>query len=169
VSSEAEGDCDCPAPTKEASEPLPREVWVLIAANVVVALGYGVVAPVLPQYARHFGVSISAATFVITAFALMRLVAAPPRTARAAVGGAAGLHQRTVDRGVVHWGVCVCANVLATAALPFARRARIGDVHGIVAGPDDPDLATGCARAVSRACSRRASLSARSAARCWAA
>ena len=50
---------------------------MLIAANVVVALGYGVVSPVLPQYARNFGVSISAATFVITAFALMRLVSAP--------------------------------------------------------------------------------------------
>ena len=64
--------------TSESKHPLPREVWLLIAANVVVALGYGVVAPVLPQYARHFGDSISAATFVITAFALMRLVAAPP-------------------------------------------------------------------------------------------
>ena len=57
---------------------LPREVWSLIGANAVIALGYGVVAPVLPQLARHFGVSISAATFVITAFAVMRLLAAPP-------------------------------------------------------------------------------------------
>ena len=32
----------------------------LIAANVVIALGYGVVSPVLPfTYARHFGVSIA--------------------------------------------------------------------------------------------------------------
>lgn len=59
-------------------EQLPREVWALIGANAVVALGYGVVAPVLPQLARAFGVSISAATFVITAFAVMRLLAAPP-------------------------------------------------------------------------------------------
>ncbi len=50
---------------------------MLITANAVIALGYGVVSPVLPQYARNFGVSISAATFVITAFALMRLCAAP--------------------------------------------------------------------------------------------
>ena len=56
---------------------LPREVWVLITANAVIALGYGVVSPVLPQYARNFGVSISAATFVITAFAVMRLCFAP--------------------------------------------------------------------------------------------
>ena len=68
MSSVAEGDCSAPGRSK-----LPGEVWVLIAANAVIALGYGVVAPVLPAYARHFGVSISAATFVITAFALMRL------------------------------------------------------------------------------------------------
>ena len=64
--------------TSTTKPALPREVWLLVFANVVVALGYGVVAPVLPQYARHFGVSISAATFVITAFAVMRLVGAPP-------------------------------------------------------------------------------------------
>lgn len=67
-----------PAASAEAKQRLPHEVWVLVVANVVVALGYGVVAPVLPQYARHFGVSISAATFVITAFAVMRLIGAPP-------------------------------------------------------------------------------------------
>ena len=68
MSSDAEADCSKSAPQKPK---LPSEVWVLITANVVIALGYGVVAPVLPQYARNFGVSISAATFVITAFALM--------------------------------------------------------------------------------------------------
>src|ERR1700752_1753152 len=73
MSSVAEGDCSAPT----AKPRLPREVWVLIASNAVIALGYGVVSPVLPQYARNFGVSISAATFVITAFALMRLLFAP--------------------------------------------------------------------------------------------
>src|SRR6201999_3577231 len=73
VSSVAEGDCTA----DEANPKLPSEVWVLITANVVIALGYGVVSPVLPQYARDFGVSISAATFVITAFSLMRLVSGP--------------------------------------------------------------------------------------------
>lgn len=56
---------------------LPSEIWVLISANVIIALGYGVVSPVLPSYARHFGVSIGATTFVVTAFALMRLAFAP--------------------------------------------------------------------------------------------
>jgi len=57
---------------------LPREAWVLIGANVVSALGYGVVSPVLPAYARTFGVSMSAVTFAITMFSVMRLCFAPP-------------------------------------------------------------------------------------------
>lgn len=50
---------------------------MLLVANVLIALGYGVVSPVLPVYARHFGVSISATTFLITAFAITRLIFAP--------------------------------------------------------------------------------------------
>ncbi len=63
---------------------------MLVAANFVVALGYGVVAPVLPQYARHFGVSIAAATFVITAFAVMRLVVARRPASWSSDWGSAG-------------------------------------------------------------------------------
>jgi ACDE family multidrug resistance protein len=57
---------------------LPREAWVLIAANAVAALGYGVVSPVLPAFARTFGVSLGAVTFSITIFSVMRLFSAPP-------------------------------------------------------------------------------------------
>ncbi len=57
---------------------LPREIWVLSSANIVIALGYGVISPVLPAYARTFGVSIGAVTFAITMFSLMRLCFAPP-------------------------------------------------------------------------------------------
>jgi MFS family permease len=106
VSSEAEGDCSV-----DTEKPkLPREVWLLVAANVVVALGYGVVAPVLPQYARHFGVSISAATFIITAFAMMRLVSAPP---------AGLLVQRLGERRVYISGLVIVA--LSTGACAFAQ------------------------------------------------
>ncbi len=106
MSSPAEGDCS----TVTDKPKLPREVWLLVGANVVVAFGYGVVAPVLPQYARHFGVSISAATFVITAFALMRLVAAPP---------AGLLVQRLGERRVYISGLLIVA--LSTAACAFAQ------------------------------------------------
>lgn len=89
---------------------LPPEVWILVAANAVIALGYGVVAPVLPQYARNFGVSISAATFVITAFALMRLCSAP----------ASGLLvQRVGERRVYLSGLLVVA--LSTGVCAFAQ------------------------------------------------
>lgn len=56
---------------------LPFEVWALVAGAFTVALGYGVVAPVIPQYAREFGVSNFAASAIVSAFALMRLVGAP--------------------------------------------------------------------------------------------
>jgi MFS transporter, ACDE family, multidrug resistance protein len=51
---------------------------VLIGANAVAALGYGVVSPVLPAFARTFGVSMGAVTFSITIFSVMRLCFAPP-------------------------------------------------------------------------------------------
>ncbi|HEX7826336.1 MAG TPA: MFS transporter, partial [Mycobacterium sp.] len=104
MSSVAEGDCKTHKPK------LPSEVWVLITANVVIALGYGVVAPVLPQYARNFGVSIAAATFVITAFALMRLCAAP----------ASGLLvQRLGERRIYLTGLVIVA--VSTGACAFAQ------------------------------------------------
>lgn len=103
MSSAGESDC-----TTRSKPRLPREVWVLVAANFVVALGYGVVAPVLPQYARHFGVSIAAATFVITAFAVMRLVGAPP---------AGFLVQRLGERRVYISGLIIVAVSTAACAL----------------------------------------------------
>lgn len=108
MSSVAEGDCSA---RDDAAEPkLPREVWVLISANFVIALGYGVVAPVLPAYARHFGVSISAATFVITAFSLMRLCAAP----------ASGIFvQKVGERRVYLTGLLIVA--VSTGACAFAQ------------------------------------------------
>ncbi|MEO6885714.1 MAG: MFS transporter [Jatrophihabitantaceae bacterium] len=62
-----------PHPMRE----LPAEVRALIVVAFMVALGYGVVAPAIPLFAREFGVSKTAAAAVISAFALMRLVTAP--------------------------------------------------------------------------------------------
>ena len=56
---------------------LPKEVLALTGVGFLVALGFGVVAPALPLFARHFGVSKTAAGAVISAFALMRLLTAP--------------------------------------------------------------------------------------------
>ncbi len=62
---------------KAAPARLPFEVWALVAGGFTVALGYGVVAPAIPQFALEFGVSNLAASAIVSAFALMRLVAAP--------------------------------------------------------------------------------------------
>ena len=53
---------------------MPRETWVLSLIAFCVALGYGIVAPAVPLFARQFGVSSTAAGAVVSAFALMRLV-----------------------------------------------------------------------------------------------
>jgi MFS family permease len=58
-------------------ERLPGEVWVLVAANFVIAAGFGLVAPALPTFARSFHVSVTAAAVVVSAFAVARLVFAP--------------------------------------------------------------------------------------------
>jgi MFS transporter, DHA1 family, multidrug resistance protein len=57
---------------------LPREVPVLTAISFTVALGFGIVAPAIPAFARQFGVSTAAAATVISAFALVRVVGALP-------------------------------------------------------------------------------------------
>ena len=56
---------------------LPAEVRALVGVAFLVALGFGLVAPALPLFAREFGVSKALAGLVVSAFALMRLVMAP--------------------------------------------------------------------------------------------
>ena len=57
---------------------LPPEVAILSSISFTVALGYGIVAPAIPVFGQQFGVSITAAASVISAFALMRIVGALP-------------------------------------------------------------------------------------------
>ncbi|OMH37165.1 arabinose ABC transporter permease [Tersicoccus sp. Bi-70] len=56
---------------------MPPEILVLIAAAFVIALGFGLVAPVLPQLAHSFDVGTTAAAAIVSVFALARLVFAP--------------------------------------------------------------------------------------------
>ncbi|HVU91881.1 MAG TPA: MFS transporter [Jatrophihabitans sp.] len=56
---------------------LPGEVRALVGVAFMVALGFGLVAPALPLFAREFGVGKAAAGAVVSAFALMRLAMAP--------------------------------------------------------------------------------------------
>lgn len=56
---------------------LPADIWVLVSAAFIVAIGYGIIAPVLPQFAESFGLGVTAATIVVSSFAFFRLVSAP--------------------------------------------------------------------------------------------
>ncbi len=56
---------------------LPREIHVLVAAAFIVAIGYGIIAPVLPQFAASFDFGVTAATIVVSSFAFFRFVFSP--------------------------------------------------------------------------------------------
>ncbi len=64
-------------PGRDARESLPRDVRVLGVVAFFVMLGFGVVIPVLPVFVRGFGVGYVEVGAVVSAFAVMRLVAAP--------------------------------------------------------------------------------------------
>ncbi|MEV6338486.1 MFS transporter [Nocardia vinacea] len=93
-----------------ASRALPVEIWVLVGASFVIAVGFGLVAPVLPQFARGFGVGVAAASAIVSAFALMRLLFAP-------VSGR--LVQRLGERSVYLGGLLIVA--VSTGASAFAQ------------------------------------------------
>ena len=56
---------------------LPNEVAVLSLIAFFVAIGFGIVAPAIPVFARSFGVSALAASSVVSVFAFMRFASAP--------------------------------------------------------------------------------------------
>jgi MFS transporter, DHA1 family, multidrug resistance protein len=83
-------------------------VGVLTAVAFAVAVGFGVVAPAIPVYAREFGVGRTAAGAVISAFAFMRLVSAL---------GSGRLVNRIGERLVLAVGIGIVAVSSALAGL----------------------------------------------------
>jgi MFS family permease len=59
-------------------EGLPKEVAALTGVSFSVALGFGIVAPVIPVFAKTFGVSAFQASAVVSVFAFMRFASATP-------------------------------------------------------------------------------------------
>ena len=51
---------------------LPREVSILVAASFFVAVGFGIVLPAIPVFAKSFGVSNTAIGLVVSSFAIVR-------------------------------------------------------------------------------------------------
>ncbi|MDO5032005.1 MFS transporter [Corynebacterium sp.] len=56
---------------------IPREIWVMVTAAFIIALGYGLIAPLLPQFIVSFDVSMAAAGLVVSIFSASRLIFAP--------------------------------------------------------------------------------------------
>jgi len=103
---------------------LPGEVKVLAAVAFCVAAGFGIVAPVIPVFARTFGVSRTAAGAVVSAFALMRLLSVL-RVGR--------LVDRLGSRRVLGVGIAVVAvsSALAGLAQTYTQLIVLRGVGGI--------------------------------------
>ncbi|SPM32285.1 Predicted arabinose efflux permease, MFS family [Mycobacterium rhizamassiliense] len=89
----------------------------------MVALGYGVISPALPSFARSFGVSIKAVTFLVTVFSLSRLCFAP-------ISGQ--LVQRLGERRIYISGMLIVA--VSTAACAFSEAYWQLMVYRIISG-----------------------------------
>ena len=87
---------------------------ILSAVAFTVALGFGIVAPAIPAFARQFGVSVAVAASVISVFALMRVVGALP---------AGRLVDRFGEPGVMAAGIAVVAvsSILAGCSRSFVE------------------------------------------------
>ncbi|MDQ4031815.1 MAG: MFS transporter, partial [Actinomycetota bacterium] len=96
-------------PEPASSPRLPREVWVLVAVSFVIAIGFSILIPALPTFARSFDVSILAVSVVISAFGFTRLVFAP---------ASGRLITRLGERWVFVSGILIVG--LSTTACAFA-------------------------------------------------
>lgn len=64
-------------PRPPAAEPLPRGFWVIWTAVAIDLIGFGIVLPILPTYAKEFGASSFEATLLVSAFSVAQLIFAP--------------------------------------------------------------------------------------------
>lgn len=103
---------------------LPPEVAVLSAVAFAVALGFGILAPAIPLFAKQFNVSNLQASAVISVFALMRFASSP-------ISGR--LVDRVGERLVMATGIGIVgvSSLLAGFSGSFAQLLVLRGVGGI--------------------------------------
>ena len=103
---------------------LPREVAVLSAVAFCVALGFGILAPAIPVFAKSFGVTATQASAVISVFAFMRLIGAVP---------AGWLVDRIGERSVLITGLTIVAvsSALAGFSTTFGQLLGFRGIGGL--------------------------------------
>ena len=62
---------------KPARQPVPRGFWVIWTTVAVDLIGFGIVLPILPQYAERFGAGAAVIGLLSASFSLAQLVFAP--------------------------------------------------------------------------------------------
>ncbi|RRD51424.1 MFS transporter [Arachnia propionica] len=87
---------------------LPRTVWVLAITNFLVAIGFGVVIPVLSPFARTFGATNFQLGLVVSMFAFMRLITSPWATR---------ISRRIGERNAITLGMVIVATTTLGVAL----------------------------------------------------
>lgn len=110
--------------TRRLPRPPSREVGVLSAVAFSVAVGYGLVAPALPKFAKSFGVSHKAAGLVLSVFALMRIAAAL---------GSGNLVNRIGERLVLATGIGIVgvSSALAGASQSYGQLVVLRGAGGV--------------------------------------
>ncbi|TLW93877.1 MFS transporter [Saccharomonospora piscinae] len=103
---------------------LPREIWILVGASFLIAIGYGIIGPALPSYATSFDVGVTAASVVVSAFAFVRLLFAPM---------SGRLVTRFGERPIYLWGVSIVAvgTLLCAAATEYWQLLLFRSASGI--------------------------------------
>jgi len=152
---------------------LPAPVWVLAAVAFCIALGFGVMSPILPVYARRFGVGGFLVGLVVSSLSMLRLATMPlastllkrigPR--EMAIVGSILIAATTAMMGVAdtYWGLLlwrglsgfgsamygVSSMSLLFSAAPAQLRGRANSVYsggfvlGAMAGPTLGGLLSG--------------------------
>lgn len=149
-----EGTADASADARRSLFADPVMVVSMVIAAVV-ALGFGLVVPVLPLFARQFGVGLFAVTLVVSVFAGVRLVSNVYTGAltdriggRVAIGSGAAIvgvssvaiaqaptfWALVVSRGVGGFGSALFFNALLALVVSRARPDQRGQAVGMLQG-----------------------------------